>query len=58
MGPEFVKGFSGVCAIADDGLRVITVDDFPSFAESGGWIGEFALVKRFKFPPAPNALDV
>ncbi len=56
--PEFVEGFSGVCAIADDGLSVIAIDDFPGFAESGGRMGEFAVINRFKFPPAPDALDV
>ena len=56
--PEFVEGFSGVSAIADDGLGTFAIDDFPGFAVGGGRMGEFAVVNRFKFASAPNALDV
>jgi hypothetical protein len=58
MFPKFVEGFSGVFALTNDGLRAFAIDDFPGFAESGGLIRKFSVVNRFKFPSAPNALDV
>ena len=56
--PEIVEGFSRVRTIADDGLGALAIDDFPCFAERGGGMGEIAVVNRFKFASAPDALDV
>lgn len=56
--PEFVQGFSGEVAAADDGLGIFSIDDFPGFAVGNIFFRELALVEGFEFSSAPDALHV